>query len=153
MIDVVTALMQAMPAAQEPSGPIGGGGGGAQETVARCAIGALAASGQEGQHHRVARRKAAVGVARAHHRGRRLMPQRHGRGPGPIAVDDHGFAFQRVYPGSCGVIDVGERTTQVIGYGTVVPFVARFATGGADFTQAIADALGLFLIGLPAQAG
>jgi Tfp pilus assembly PilM family ATPase len=61
----------------------------------------------------------------------------------PIAVDDHGFAFQRVYPGSCGVIDVGERTTQVIGYGTVVPFVARFATGGADFTQAIADALGI----------
>jgi Tfp pilus assembly PilM family ATPase len=61
----------------------------------------------------------------------------------PLAVDDGALAFRRAHPEADGVIDVGDRATRLVVHGTPVPFVARFEIGGATFTAAIAQALGL----------
>jgi Tfp pilus assembly PilM family ATPase len=61
----------------------------------------------------------------------------------PVAVDDAAFALRRAQPGADGIVDVGERATRLILYGTTVPLVAEIGIGGAQLTEAIADALGI----------
>jgi Tfp pilus assembly PilM family ATPase len=61
----------------------------------------------------------------------------------PLAVDDASFALRRAHPDAGGIVDVGEQATRLTLYGSTIPFVARVAIGGAHFTAAIADALGV----------
>jgi Tfp pilus assembly PilM family ATPase len=61
----------------------------------------------------------------------------------PLAVDDASFAFRRAYPEADAIVDVGEEATRLMLYGPHLPFVNHFAVGGAHFTEAIADGLGL----------
>ncbi len=84
--DVVIPLDQPMAAAQQPSRPIGRGPGRAEKTPPGAAVGAVSAGRQEGQHHLVAGREAAVGVGRLDHRRRRLVAQGHGGRARPVAV-------------------------------------------------------------------
>ncbi len=58
------------------------------------------------------------------------------------AIDNNAFALQRALRGADAVLDVGLRDSRLYVYAGRVPVSRRFPIGGADFTAAIAKALG-----------
>jgi len=58
------------------------------------------------------------------------------------AVDNNAFAFRRALPGVDAVLDVGVSDSRLHVFTGPFPIERRFSTGGAAFTQAIAQAFG-----------
>ena len=59
-----------------------------------------------------------------------------------VAVDNNAFALRRAVPDADAVLDIGQSQSILYIFGRGVPRIYRLRVGGANFTQAIADALG-----------
>ena len=109
---------------------------GAQIALTRRAGGAVAAGGQERQHHAVAGREIAFGVAGFEHRRCRLMPQRHRHRPDAVAVDHRQVrmtqaggvdADEQLAGAGRGEVELGQRQRAAVANGPAAPVAARTA--------------------------